>query len=264
MNADGHLWIDSHCHLDAAEFADDRDTILATTQSAGISIVIPAIELANFEAVRNLTRQQNTRIYAAYGIHPMLTHRAKEADITALRTWLTTENPAAIGEIGLDGFVPGLDMRRQEWFFVEQLKLAREFDLPVILHVRHAQDQVLGHLRRIGVRRGIAHAFNGSHQQAEGYLKQGLKLGLGGAMTYTRASRIRALAATLPLDSFVLETDSPDIPPAWLPPKSRNSPDELPAIGATLAELRKENLATIADQINANTQSALNLEIKNP
>ena len=243
---------DTHCHLDAAEFDADRAAVIADALSAGVgAMLIPAVEVANFAAVQALCaapqpsswsdgdslRLQKIALHAAFGIHPMYTPRAKNEDIATLRQWLRDEKPLAVGEIGLDGFVPGLDMARQEWFFVEQLKLAREFDLPVVLHIRRAQDLVLKQLRRIGVKGGIAHAFNGSRQQADAFIKLGFKLGFGGAMTFAGSSRIRALAAELPLESLVLETDAPDIPPSWLA-GGRNTPGQLAAIGEVLAMLR--------------------------
>jgi len=173
----------------------------------------------------------------------------------------------AIGEIGLDHFQsrigsPGVheeDLAQQEFFFVEQLKLARKYDLPVLLHIRRANDQVLKNLRRIRVPGGIAHAFNGSLQQAQEYLKLGFKLGFGGAFTYTRATNLRKLAAELPLESIVLETDGPDIPPEWIA-KQRNEPAELPRIAATLADLRGIGVEVVATQTTKNTLSVLRLE----
>lgn len=241
---------DTHCHLDAAEFAADRGSVIGAAATAGVSaILVPAIEVANFAAVKALAMPPQAAgsgpaIYPAYGIHPMYTPRASEHDIVELRRWLAAERPPAVGEIGLDGFVPGLDMARQEWFLAEQLKLARDFDLPVLLHIRRAQDLVLKQLRKIRVRGGIAHAFNGSHQQAEEFIKLGFKLGVGGAMTFSGSTRIRALVAELPLDCLVLETDAPDIPPAWLN-GGRNAPAELARIATVLAELRGEPLDRI-------------------
>jgi TatD DNase family protein len=162
-----------------------------------------------------------------------------------------------VGEIGLDGFVASPTLAEQESLFIVQLKLAREFDLPVLLHIRRAQDQVLKHLRRIKVRGGIAHAFNGSRQQAEAFIKLGFKLGFGGAMTYPRALQIRQLAATLPLDSLVLETDAPDIPPAFLARGEPNQPAFLPQIAQTLADLRGMTLAELTQATRENSLSVL-------
>ena len=254
------MFIDTHCHLDAAEFDADRDKVAASAQAAGVTtIVVPAVERANFGAVAAVCRDYSG-CRPAWGIHPMLVGRACEEDLAALRDMLR-ENlavAAAIGEIGLDFFVPERDEALQEHYFVEQLKIAREFDLPVILHVRRAVDAVLKQLRRIPVCGGIAHAFNGSRQQADEFVKLGFKLGFGGTMTFPRALRIRELAATLPLEALVLETDAPDIPPLWLD-GGRNAPAELPRIAATLAELRGITVDAIALATMANARAALRL-----
>jgi len=239
------MWIDTHCHLDAQEFAGEEGEIAARAQQRGVSwIVIPAVERANFAAVAALAHRLPNCAYAL-GIHPMAVPRAQEADLLALRTAIEAALPdprlVAIGEIGLDFFVPYLrevPMRdKQEYFYSEQLKLARDFDLPVLLHVRRSQDMILKHLRRIKVSGGIAHAFNGSAQQANAFIGLGFKLGFGGAMTFPRALQIRRLASDLPADAVVLETDAPDMPPAWLHP-ARNSPEQLPGIGEAMAALR--------------------------
>ncbi len=250
------MLIDSHCHLDAAEFDADRDAVQAAALAAGVGrIVVPGVAVDGFEKLKTSVARY-PGCFAAYGIHPLYVMQAADADLDVLRRWLQTEKPVAVGEIGLDFYVPGIDPARQELFFVEQLKLAREFDLPVILHVRRAVDQVLKHLRRIRVSGGIAHAFNGSRQQADEFIKLGFKLGFGGAMTYAGSTRIRALAAALPLDSIVLETDAPDMAPAWLN-GGRNSPAELPRIAAVLAELRGLPIAEIAERTSANALAAL-------
>jgi len=231
------MLIDTHCHLDAAEFDADRDAVHAAARAAGVErIVVPAVAVDSFQRVKSSVERYPGCV-AAYGIHPLYVMQAQEADLDALRAWLAAEKPVAVGEIGLDLYVTDSDPVRQEFFFVEQLKLAREFNLPVLLHVRRAVDQILKHLRRIRVPGGIAHAFNGSRQQADEFIKLGFKLGFGGAMTYSGSTRIRARAAELPLEAIVLETDAPDIPPAWLN-GGRNTPGELPEIARVLAGLR--------------------------
>jgi TatD DNase family protein len=250
------MWIDTHCHLDAAEFSADRDAVAAAAVAAGVTkIVVPAVEVANFSAVRQCC-QRYPGCLPAYGIHPMYTPQATDADLDVLRDWLQRERPVAVGEIGLDHFVEGLDPARQLHLFVEQLKLAREFDLPVLLHVRRAVDPILRELRRIGVRGGIAHAFNGSRQQAEMFIALGFKLGFGGAMTWPRATRLRALAATLPLESMVLETDAPDIPPNFVG-HGRNEPAFLPRIAQILSELRAQPVDEIAKNTSQNATNIL-------
>lgn len=239
------MWIDTHCHLDAHEFGGQSRQIAAAAAQAGVEmIVIPAVERGNFEAVRALAHDVPNASYAL-GIHPICVPQATDDDLVLLRR-LVEEAMAdrrfvAIGEIGLDFFIPMLcepAMRaKQEHFLREQLRIARDFGLPVLTHVRRSQDQVLKHVRQIRPAGGIAHAFNGSFQQARNFIDQGFRLGFGGAMTFTRALQIRRLALELPLDAIVLETDAPDIAPSWIHP-GRNSPEELPAIGRMLAGLR--------------------------
>lgn len=258
------MWIDTHCHLDAGEFAGAQAAIVAGAAQRGVGmIVIPAVERRNFVTVAALAQQYPNCAYAL-GIHPVFVPQAQEADLQALRAAipaaLTDPRFVAIGEIGLDFFLPELTVsplrEKQEYFYSEQLKIARDFDLPVLLHVRRSQDIILKYLRRISVCGGIAHAFNGSHQQAQAFAALGFKLGLGGAMTFTRALQIRRLAVDMPLDALVLETDAPDIAPAWLHP-ARNSPEQLPAIGALLAQLRGMTAEAVALATSANACVAL-------
>ncbi len=258
------LLIDSHCHLDATEFGRPADAVADEAAALGVRwIVVPAVERANFSAVAAIAHRHPCCVYAL-GIHPMYVARADEQDLIALRTQVVQamDDPrfVAIGEIGLDFFIPELKegplRDKQEHFYVEQLKIARDFDLPVILHVRRSQDSLLKQLRRFRVRGGIAHAFNGSEQQAAAFTGLGFVLGFGGAMSFTRALQIRRLAATLPLDSIVLETDAPDISPSWLHP-AVNAPAQLPRIAAELAELRGQPVADIAHQTSQNVARVL-------
>jgi TatD DNase family protein len=258
------MWIDTHCHLDASEFGAEAGAIAGRAAMQGVSgIVIPAIAKVNFSAVADLAARHANCCYAL-GIHPLFVPGAEENDLLVLREAVANamDDPrfVAIGEIGLDFFVPGLDKsplrEKQEHFYSEQLKIARDFGLPVLLHVRRSQDVILKHLRRINVRGGIAHAFNGSFQQAQTFIDLGFRLGFGGAMTFTRALQIRRLAAQLPLEAIVLETDAPDIAPAWVHP-GRNSPEELPRIGETLAELRGMPPGELARATSENARSVL-------
>jgi TatD DNase family protein len=258
------MWIDTHCHLDAAEFGLDSGVVVAGAAQQGVSrIVIPAVARENFAAVAALAHEHANCAYAL-GIHPVFVPQAGDDDLAALRSAVqdALADPCfvAIGEIGLDFFIPALcesAMReKQERFYSEQLKIARDFNLPVLLHVRRSQDIILKYLRRIAVPRGIAHAFNGSFQQAEEFIQRGFKLGFGGAMTFPRARQIRRLATELPQHALVLETDAPDIAPAWVHPK-RNSPEELPRIGQVLAELRGMPVDVLARITSENARSVL-------
>ena len=250
------MLVDTHCHLDAAEFDGDRAAVAAAAAQAGVGvIVVPAVERANFGAVASVCREY-PGCFAAYGIHPMYVGRAREADLEALRQTVMREHPLAVGEIGLDRFVEPRDDSQQQLYFSAQLLIARDAGLPVLLHVRRAIDPVLKQLRRCRVVGGIAHAFNGSRQQADEFIKLGFKLGFGGAMTFPAARRIRELAATLPLDAIVLETDAPDIPPEWNA-GTRNAPDQLPRIAQVLAELRGIEMQELAAATSANAAAVL-------
>jgi TatD DNase family protein len=262
-------WIDTHCHLDAPEFDADRDAVQARALAAGVRLqVLPAVERANFDTVRVLAHRH--RLAYALGIHPLYVDRASDDDLDHLREALALhrDDPrlVAVGEIGLDHFVEGLDRERQRRFYVAQLKLARETGLPVILHVRRSADALLHGLRRIEVVGGIAHAFNGSAAQSAQFVERGFRLGFGGAMTFERALQIRERAGTLAEAALVLETDAPDIPPHWRyrtaeqraeGQVARNEPAELPRIAQTLAGLRGWTLDHTAAVTAANACAAL-------
>jgi TatD DNase family protein len=264
------VWTDTHCHLDAPEFGSAAAEVFARARAAGVQgFVLPAVERANWGAVRDLAHAHGAAY--ALGIHPLYVHRADEADLDALAQALQGQRDdprlVAVGEIGLDHLVPGTDRARQERFYRAQLKLAQTVGLPVILHVRRSADALLAGLRRLPVPGGIAHAFNGSAQQAQQFVALGLRLGFGGAMCYERALQIRALAASLPDHVPVLETDAPDMPPPWLYARveqrargqahGRNEPAELPRIALALAGLRSWSLQHTARQTTANALAAL-------
>jgi TatD DNase family protein len=262
-------WIDSHCHLDASEFDPDRRAVIERSRAVGVGMMLlPAVDKASFERVRRLAHEAG--LAYALGIHPLFVDRAADEDLEALDEALRThrDDPrlVAVGEIGLDHFVPGLDLERQQRFYAQQLGLARTYGLPVVLHVRRSADALLKALRRIDLPGGIAHAFNGSDEQAAQFAARGFKLGFGGAMTFERALQIRRLAATVAEDVPVLETDAPDIAPQWLyvkaqdrpaRPPARNEPAQLPRIAQTLADLRGWSLADTASRTGANVRAAL-------
>ena len=270
-------WIDTHCHLDASEFASDVQAVRARARAAGVAhCVLPAVCATNFDRVRELAHETGDSY--ALGIHPMYVAQAQDSDLAtldeALHQYRADTQLVAVGEIGLDFFVPELSVsplrERQQYFYTEQLKLARRHDLPVLLHVRRSVDQVLKGLRAQAAGKawhGIAHAFNGSEQQAQAFIAMGLKLGFGGALSYERALQLRRLAASLPLESIVMETDAPDMPPHWLYrsaaertgglAQARNEPGELPRIGAELARLRGIDAPELARATSANAQAAL-------
>lgn len=274
------MLIDTHCHLDLGEFDGDRDRVIERAQQQGLrALIVPAIDCSNLATVRQLAHSFPQGRYAL-GLHPICMPTATQSDLvkldTAIRDAMDDARMVAIGEIGLDYFIPELKQsplrEKQEAFYVAQLDLAERYGLPLLIHVRRSHDILLKHLRRRKHIGGIAHAFNGSFQQAEQFIELGFALGFGGAMTFTRALQIRRLARQLPLEHLVLETDAPDIPPAWLgkPPspkteasslrrdaKPRNEPAELTRIAECLAELRGCTFDEIIAATCANAQRVL-------
>lgn len=258
------MLIDTHCHLDDDRFNPDRLAVMQRAQAAKVArIIIPAVGPSNFVAVRELAHQYPGGAYAL-GIHPLFIATAQASDLERLDDELAArrDDPllVAVGEIGLDFFVPALKtpamQSRQERFYQAQLRLAKKYDLPVILHVRRAQDRILKYLRRMPGLTGVAHAFNGSMQQAEQFLNLGFKLGAGGAMTFPRARQIRRLVTEIPLEHWVLETDAPDIPPAWLENipagRPRNEPAEVARIAESMAELQQLPVSDVIERTGRN------------
>jgi TatD DNase family protein len=251
--------IDTHCHLDVAEFDPDRQAVLARARANGVrAIVVPGVMSPGWDHLWRFCAGEPD-LYPALGLHPVYLEHHHPADLAALESLLAEQRPVAVGEIGLDYFVTGLDRARQQALFEAQLALARDAALPVILHVRKAHYAVLATLRRIRVPGGIAHAYNGSLQQAQQYIDLGFKLGFGGMLTYERSRRLRLLAQELPVETIVLETDAPDLTVAQHR-GMRNSPEYLPHCLAALAEVRGESREDLARQTSANARAVLGLD----
>jgi len=233
--------IDSHTHLDFADFDADRGALLADSRALGVSrMVVLGVYQANWQRLWDLV-QSDSQLYAAFGLHPVYLDDHRPEHLQQLGDWLTRlaghPQVCAVGEIGLDYFLAHLDRERQQALFEAQLQLAADFQLPALLHVRRSHAAVIASLKRFKLKRGgIIHAFAGSREEAREYLKLGFKLGLGGAATWPQALRLRKVIAELPLHALVLETDSPDMAPAMFP-GLRNSPQHLPAICAALAQI---------------------------
>jgi len=245
------MLIDSHCHLDAPEFDGDRDAVIARARAAGVMAqVIPAVAASGWPKLSALCASHEG-LHPAYGLHPMFLAEHRDEHVDALRALLTTERAVAVGECGLDFHVPGLDEARQRCFFEAQLRIAREFDLPVIVHARKAVDAVISALRDIGGLRGVVHSFSGSEQQAEQLWKLGFCLGIGGPVTYDRAQRLRRIVATMPIEFLLLETDAPDQPDAFHRGE-RNEPSRLTVVRDCVAELRGMSLDALADATSRN------------
>lgn len=252
------MLIDSHCHLDAAEFDADRGAVIRRARAAGVGRqILPAVDAAGWPGLRAICAGEEG-LFPAYGLHPMFLSSHRPEHLPQLREWLRRERPVAVGECGLDFFVEGLDAQSQHDYFEGQLKLAREFGLPVIVHARRAVDAVIAACKRIGNLRGVVHSFSGSPEQARQLWQLGFLIGLGGPVTYERANRLRKLAATMPLEHLLLETDAPDQPDAGIRGQ-RNEPARLATVCETIARIRNEDPALIASATTANAQRLFGL-----
>ena len=252
------MLIDSHAHLDASEFDADRDAVLARARAAGVHRqIVPAVNAAGWPKLRELCANV-VDLLPAYGLHPMYLDDHRETHLAELRTWIERERPVAVGECGLDFFVEGLDPARQARFFEGQLRLARDFELPVVVHARRAVDAVLAAIRRFGPLRGVIHSYPGSADQAKRLFDLGFLVGIGGPVTYERANRLRTLAATLPIECLLLETDAPDQPDSDHRGQ-RNEPARLVRVLETVAALREISTAELAAATTANAERLFGL-----
>jgi TatD DNase family protein len=251
--------IDSHCHLDASEFDADRAQVLGRARNAGVAAqIVPAVDAQGWPKLRTLCAEE-TGLHPAYGLHPMYLAAHRPEHLQTLREWLERERPVAVGECGLDFYVEGLDAHAQRTYFLDQLEMAKEFDLPVVLHARRAVDEVTAALRRIGGLRGVVHSYSGSAEQARQLWKLGFCLGFGGPITYERASRLRELVATMPSEFLLLETDAPDQPLATHRGE-RNEPGYLPEVLRAAAALRGEDEMRLAEVTSANARRVFRLD----
>lgn len=250
--------IDSHCHLDAPEFDPDRAQVVARAAAAGVAAqIVPAIDAASWPKLREVCAAA-PGLHPAYGLHPMYLGGHRPEHLDDLRDWIERERPVAVGECGLDYFVEGLDPERQQTYFDGQLALAREFDLPVIVHARRAVDAVIGAIKRVGGLRGVVHSFSGSPEQARQLWQLDFMIGLGGPVTYQRANRLRRLAAQMPLEFLLLETDAPDQPDAGIRGQ-RNEPARLVEVCETIAALRGTAPERIAETTDENARRLFGL-----
>lgn len=250
--------VDSHCHLDAGEFDIDRNAVIARARAAGVlQQIVPAIDASGWPGLRDVCAQ-DPGLFPAYGLHPMFLEAHRDEHLSQLRYWIERERPLAVGECGLDYFVEDLDRNAQSHYFEAQLEIAREFDLPVVVHARRAVDAVIAAIRKTGKLRGVVHSFSGSVEQARQLWDLGFMLGLGGPVTYERANRLRRLVTDMPLEHLLLETDAPDQPDAAIRGQ-RNEPARLKEILRVIAKLRGEDETHIAEVTTANAQRLFGL-----
>lgn len=252
------MYIDTHCHIDFPVFDEDRHIILEKCRSLSVmQIIVPGVTREQWARQAEVCSHYPGMLAPAYGLHPCFCHLHQDADLEQLETCLNHSNPVAVGEIGLDFYIQDFDATKQTWLFREQVKLAKQFRLPIIVHCRKAHDQCLKVIRETGFHQGgFIHAYSGSLQQAQRYLDYGFKLGIGGAATYDRAQKLHKILKTLPLDSFVLETDAPDIPPSFAR-NQLNSPLNLPEIARIAAGYKGVSQEDFARHTTQNAQSVI-------
>ncbi|MGH8050206.1 MAG: TatD family hydrolase [Arenimonas sp.] len=245
---------DSHSHLDAPEFEHDRSLVVSRAQAEGIKQqLLPAVEFASWSNLKDVCNRYSG-LYPAYGLHPMYLSCHRPEHIPALRNWIEAEKPNAVGECGLDFFVEGLDAELQRFYFIEQLTLAREFELPVVVHARRAVDEVIASIKKVGSLKGVIHSYSGSEEQARQLFNLGFSLGIGGPITYDRAQRLRRLVTSMPIEFLLLETDSPDQPNADYRGQ-RNEPAHLVDVLKVVAKLRGQSEEEIARITTANAEA---------
>ena len=245
--------VDTHCHLDVPEFDADREAVVARARAAGVTRqIVPAIEASTWPALREACAQ-DPGLFPAYGLHPLLLASHREEHLRELRAWIERERPVAIGECGLDYWVEDLDRDLQSTYFDAQLRIARDFDLPVVVHARRAVDAVIAAIRRVGNLRGVIHSYPGSEQQARQLADLGFLIGIGGPVTYERANRVRRVAASVPIETLLLETDAPDQPNSDRRGE-RNEPACMTRVLEVIAELRNEEPTVIAEATTRNAE----------
>lgn len=253
-----HALVDTHCHLDVPEFDADRDAVVARARQAGVTRqIVPAIEAKTWPGLRDACARDDG-LFPAYGLHPLLIASHREVHLRELREWIERERPVAIGECGLDYWVEDLDRDVQAVYFDGQLQLAREYDLPLVVHARRAVDAVIAAIKRVGKLRGVIHSYAGSEEQARQLADLGFLIGIGGPVTYERANRIRRVAASVPLETLLLETDAPDQPDSTHRGQ-RNEPARMVLVMETIAGLRGVAPAVVADATTRNAERLFGL-----
>jgi TatD DNase family protein len=254
-----HEIVDSHAHLDDGRFEPDLAAVMRRASDVGVAAtVVPATDRASWPRIRELCRS-HPQAHPAYGLHPMFLSENACPDVDALSSWLDAHHAVAIGEIGLDFHVDGIERELQREVFARQLEVARAHELPVIVHARGALEEVIHTLRRADGVYGVVHSFSGSEQQAQQLWDIGFCLGIGGPVTYERARRLRRIVAGMPLRHLLLESDAPDQPDADHRGQ-RNEPARVPGILRCIAELRGEPETEIAAATTANARRLFGLE----
>lgn len=250
--------IDTHCHLDLADFDQDREQALLRAEQADVyAQIIPGIQTSTWPQIRQLCNS-HARLYPAYGLHPMFMQCHQPSDLIDLDLWLETEPVVAVGECGLDFYIQNPDRQQQLGLFEAQLSLAQKYQLPVIIHARKSVEEAINSLRNFPNINGVFHSYSGSEQQADRLIEMGFYLSFGGPATYTRAARLQRIIKSLPLEVLLLETDAPD-QPSSKHRGERNEPSYLKQIALIISQLRNISYQELAEATTKNAQALFQL-----
>jgi TatD DNase family protein len=260
------MWIDSHCHVSADEFAADRAEVLARSFAAGVDalVAIGAGYGVDANAGAVALAAQDPRVYASVGVHPHDAKLLDDAGRARLREWLAAPRVVAVGECGLDYWYEHSPRETQREVFAEQVALARELGLPVIIHVRDrgadAYEELLEIWKREGGGRieGVLHCYTHDLPFARRALDAGLLVSFSGILTFKTAEALREVAAALPLDRLLVETDAPLLAPQGHRGE-RNEPARVALVGACLARVRQRPLEEVAAATSANARRLFRL-----
>jgi TatD DNase family protein len=254
--------VDTHCHLDLEAFDEDRSDVFQRALSAGVHAMV----LVGYNPERwNTTADLCSRhgfLRRTLGVHPNNADIWSEEISAQLRREIEQDRPVAIGEIGLDFYRSAGNAEQQRHAFVEQLEMAAEFNLPVVIHQRSAEDEVINILTDMSPDSGVMHCFSGNQMYAERCLELGLYLGVGGVLTFSRSNEIRDAVAAVPFDRFILETDAPFLAPQLRRGK-RNEPSLLPAVLHEVASVKNTSDIEVAEQTTKNAIDLFGEDILN-
>lgn len=247
------ILIDSHVHTDDPRLLPDLSTVLGNARRQNVAAqVVPSISQQHWTRVKSLCAAHSD-LFPCYGLHPCYYPEHTDAHLQELPLWLGREPVVAVGECGLDYATAGAQKAQQQQLFAAQLSMAREFNLPIVIHAVRAVEDVIRMIRASGHNRGMVHSYNGSLQQAKRLIDLGFMLSFGGAVTHSRAKRIQSMVAELPLDALLIETDAPDQPPAQYR-QQRNEPAYLVDVWHAISELRTESAEDIAHATTSNAR----------
>lgn len=250
--------IDSHCHLDFKIFNADREQVIERANQAGVSkIIIPGVLQKTWSDIK-ICCETYPHLYPCYGLHPYFIDQHKETDLEQLRYWIETNHPIAIGECGLDFYLKDLNRDKQTFYFEQQLEIALEFKLPVVIHARKSTEAVINAIKKRPGLTGMIHSYSGSYEQAIKLIELNFYLSFGGSITYEKSTRLRKVVKSLPLENLLVETDSPDQPVSNAS-SLRNEPAFISEVIKGIAELHNTTEQAVAEITSKNTKKLFQL-----